>query len=111
MQNGSGPKISGRRCDPALAPRFAPRLKKNRGVDVLSVNKQCRKLCRIVMIPFSACSPVATILASASAAGGIWEPGSQRWLLVGSWLVKLVPTLRRETDALFRRAGIDLDGS
>jgi hypothetical protein len=51
-------------------------------------------------------------------AGGIWEPGSRaagqpgsrRWLLVGSALVKLEPTLRRATDPLFRRAGIDLDG-
>jgi hypothetical protein len=42
-------------------------------------------------------------------AGGIWEPGARRWLLVGSQLVQLVPTLRRKTDPLFRWAGINLD--
>ena len=43
------------------------------------------------------------------AAGGIWEPDSRRWLLTGSRVMKLVPALRRATDPLFRRAGINLD--
>jgi hypothetical protein len=42
-------------------------------------------------------------------AGGIWEPDSRRWLLVGSRLVQLAPTLRRKTEPLFRWAGINLD--
>jgi hypothetical protein len=38
-------------------------------------------------------------------AGGLWEPGSRRWLIN-----PLIRDLRRATDPLFRRAGIDLDG-
>ena len=43
-------------------------------------------------------------------AGGIWEPGSRRWLVERRRLGPLVRNLRRSTDPLFRRAGIDLDG-
>jgi hypothetical protein len=42
-------------------------------------------------------------------AGAAWEPTSRRWLMPGTQLVKLVPRLRRATDPLVRRAGIDLD--
>jgi hypothetical protein len=42
-------------------------------------------------------------------AGGEWEPGSRRWL-VERWRINpVIRTLRRTTDPLFRRAGIDLD--
>jgi hypothetical protein len=42
--------------------------------------------------------------------GGLWEAGSRRWLINRRRLNPLIRTLRRETDPLFRRAGIDLDG-
>jgi len=43
-------------------------------------------------------------------AGGIWEPGSRRWLVERRRIGPLIRGLRRATDPLFRRAGIDLDG-
>jgi hypothetical protein len=43
-------------------------------------------------------------------AGGIWEPGSRRWLVERRRLNPLIRNLRRATDPLFRQAGIDLDG-
>ena len=42
-------------------------------------------------------------------AGGLWEPGSRRWLIERRRVGKLVRTLRRVTDPLFRRVGMDLD--
>jgi len=42
-------------------------------------------------------------------AGGLWEAGSQRWLIERRRLGPLVRALRRDTDPLFRRAGISLD--
>jgi hypothetical protein len=44
-------------------------------------------------------------------AGGLWEPGSQRWLIERRRIGPLIRNLRRNTDPLFRRAGIDLDES
>jgi hypothetical protein len=43
-------------------------------------------------------------------AGGMWEPGSRRWLVERRRVGPLIRNLRRSTDPLFRRAGIDLDG-
>jgi hypothetical protein len=43
-------------------------------------------------------------------AGGQWEPGSRRWLIVRRRIGPLVRELRRSTDPLFRQAGISLDG-
>jgi hypothetical protein len=43
-------------------------------------------------------------------AGGLWEPGGRRWLIVGNRVGPLIRNLRRATDPLFRQAGIDLDG-
>jgi hypothetical protein len=43
-------------------------------------------------------------------AGGQWEPGTRRWLIVRRRLGPLIRELRRSTDPLFRRAGMDLDG-
>jgi hypothetical protein len=43
-------------------------------------------------------------------AGGLWEPGSRRWLIEPRRINPLIRDLRRATDPLFRRAGIDLDG-
>jgi len=43
------------------------------------------------------------------AAGGEWEPGGRRWLVRRRRLGPLIRKLRRETDLLFRHAGIDLD--
>ena len=42
-------------------------------------------------------------------AGGLWEPGSRRWLIGPRRINPLIRDLRRTTDPLFRRAGIDLD--
>jgi hypothetical protein len=42
-------------------------------------------------------------------AGATWEPGNRRWLLSPARAAKVVPKLRHSTDALFRRAGVDLD--
>jgi hypothetical protein len=42
-------------------------------------------------------------------AGGMWEPGSRRWLVEQRRLGPLIRNLRRTTDPLFRRAGINLD--
>ena len=43
-------------------------------------------------------------------AGGQWEPGSHRWLIERRRIGPVLRALRRNTDPLFRRAGIDLDG-
>jgi hypothetical protein len=43
-------------------------------------------------------------------AGGQQEQGTRRWLLERRRLGPLVRNLRRDTDPLFRRVGIDLDG-
>ena len=43
-------------------------------------------------------------------AGGMWEPGSKRWLVERRRIGPLIRNLRRATDPLFRKAGIDLDG-
>jgi hypothetical protein len=42
-------------------------------------------------------------------AGGLWEPGSRRWLVERKRLAPLIRNLRRDTDPLFRYAGINLD--
>jgi hypothetical protein len=42
-------------------------------------------------------------------AGGMWEPGGRRWLIGRRRIGPLVRALRRATDPLFRRAGMDLD--
>jgi hypothetical protein len=42
-------------------------------------------------------------------AGGIWEPGGRRWLIERRRIGPLIRNLRRTTDLLFRKAGIDLD--
>jgi hypothetical protein len=41
--------------------------------------------------------------------GGLWEPGSRRWLIPRQRMGPLIRNLRRATDPLFRHAGIDLD--
>ena len=43
-------------------------------------------------------------------AGGQWEPGTRRWLIVRRRIGPVIRDLRRSTDPLFRQAGIDLDG-
>ena len=43
-------------------------------------------------------------------AGGLWEPGSRRWLIERRRIAPLVRALGRATDPLFRQAGMDLDG-
>jgi hypothetical protein len=42
-------------------------------------------------------------------AGGQWDPGSRRWLIERWRLGPLVRGLRRATDPLFRRVGLNLD--
>jgi hypothetical protein len=43
-------------------------------------------------------------------AGGLWEPGRRRWLIVRRRIGPVIRDLRRSTDPLFRQAGMDLDG-
>jgi hypothetical protein len=42
-------------------------------------------------------------------AGGLWEPGSRRWLIERRRIGPVIRKLRPTTDPLFRRVGIDLD--
>jgi hypothetical protein len=42
-------------------------------------------------------------------AGGLWEPGSRQWLLEPRRIGPVIRELRRDTDPLFRRVGLDLD--
>jgi hypothetical protein len=42
-------------------------------------------------------------------AGGMWEPGSRRWLIERWRINPLIRNLQRATDPLFRRAGMNLD--
>ena len=42
-------------------------------------------------------------------AGGEWEPDTWRWLVERRRINPVIRTLRRTTDPLFRRSGIDLD--
>ena len=42
-------------------------------------------------------------------AGGLWEPGTRRWLIERRRINPLIRNLRRTTDPLFRRAGLALD--
>jgi hypothetical protein len=42
-------------------------------------------------------------------AGGMWEPGTRRWLIERRRIGPVIRELRRTTDPLFRRAGLDLD--
>jgi hypothetical protein len=42
-------------------------------------------------------------------AGGIWEPGSKRWLVKRRRMGPLVRNLKRATDPLFRNAEMSLD--
>ena len=44
-------------------------------------------------------------------AGGVWEPSSRRWLIERRRIGPLVRNLRRATDPLFRRVGMDLDAN
>jgi hypothetical protein len=44
------------------------------------------------------------------AAGAVWEPGERRWLVSLRRLGPVLRALRRQTDPLFRQAGLDLDG-
>ena len=42
-------------------------------------------------------------------AGGVWEPGSHRWLVERRRIGPVIRALERATDPLFRRAGVSLD--
>jgi hypothetical protein len=42
-------------------------------------------------------------------AGGKWEPGSRRWLIEQRRIGPVIRALKRETDTLFRSAGLALD--
>ena len=42
-------------------------------------------------------------------AGGLWEPGTRRWLIERRRMGPLIRNLRRTTDLLFRQAGMNLD--
>jgi len=43
------------------------------------------------------------------AAGGVWEPGSHRWVIERRRIWPVIRKLRAVTDPLFRQAGVDLD--
>ena len=42
-------------------------------------------------------------------AGGEWDAGARRWLIERRRIGPVIRTLQRDTDPLFRQAGIDLD--
>jgi hypothetical protein len=42
-------------------------------------------------------------------AGGMWEPGTRRWLVTRHRIGPVIRALERETDPLFRQAGMSLD--
>ena len=42
-------------------------------------------------------------------AGGVWEPGSRGWLVDRRRVGPVIRALERETDPLFRQAGMSLD--
>jgi hypothetical protein len=42
-------------------------------------------------------------------AGGLWEPGSRRWLVERRRIGPVIRQLQRATDPLFRHAGMSLD--
>jgi hypothetical protein len=42
-------------------------------------------------------------------AGGVWEPGSRRWLIERRRIGPVICALRTATDPLFRKSGISLD--
>jgi hypothetical protein len=42
-------------------------------------------------------------------AGGLWDPGGRRWLIHRGRMGPLIRNLRRNTDPLFRCAGMSLD--
>ena len=42
-------------------------------------------------------------------AGGVWEPGSRRWLVDRRRVGSLICALEAATDPLFRRAGLVLE--
>jgi hypothetical protein len=42
-------------------------------------------------------------------AGGVWEPGSRRWLIERRRIGPVIRALRALTDPLLRRAGMSLD--
>jgi hypothetical protein len=42
-------------------------------------------------------------------AGGVWEPGSRRWLIDRRRVGPVIRALEREADPLFRQAGMSLD--
>jgi hypothetical protein len=42
-------------------------------------------------------------------AGGVWEPGTRRWLIERQRIGPVIRELRRMTDPLFRQAGVSLD--
>jgi hypothetical protein len=41
-------------------------------------------------------------------AGGLWEPGTRRWLIERRRIGPVIRQLQRCTDPLFRHAGVDL---
>ena len=44
------------------------------------------------------------------AAGGEWDAGHRHWLIERRRIGPVIRALQRQTDPLFRHAGIDLDG-
>jgi hypothetical protein len=42
-------------------------------------------------------------------AGGLWEPGSRRWLLERRRIGPVIRVLQQAVDPLFRHAGMSLD--
>ena len=41
-------------------------------------------------------------------AGGVWDPGGDRWIIDPHQIGPVIRELRRRTDPLFRQAGLDL---
>jgi hypothetical protein len=54
-------------------------------------------------------SKLVDVLHRLGRAGGMWEPGSRRWLVTRHRIGPVIRALERETDPLFRHAGMSLD--
>jgi hypothetical protein len=53
---------------------------------------------------FRAISPT-----SSKGAGGLWEPGTHRWLVERRRIGPVIRALEQATDPLFRQVGMSLD--
>ena len=83
-------------------------------------NRRCGRdpfPCPLALAPANSASSVAWWLSGArkelahilKRAGGVWEPGSRRWLVEQRPIGPVIRALESATDPLFRRAGLVLE--